>query len=130
MNPADQSQKEKMASCPSCGAENRDGAEFCDSCGTKLTDGSLIADMKWGMYVRYAYGSLTMGIIMIFFGIVLIVSGRLLLSILPFGVGMLMLAFAYVWIANKRSFVGGPDTTIPTADEAAEIESDFGRGLG
>ena len=119
-----------MVACPSCGTQNRDGAEFCDSCGTKLTDGSLIAAMKWGMYVRYAYGSLTAGIIMIILGIALMVTGQLLLSVLPVGVGMLMLAISYVYMTNRRSFVGGPDETIPTADEAIEIESDFGKGLG
>jgi uncharacterized membrane protein len=116
--------------CPSCGAKNRDMADFCDNCGTKLTDGSLIAVMKWSMYVRYAYGSSLMGIVLIFLGIVLIVSGQLILSVLPLGVGMLLLAFGYVWITNRRSFVSGPDPTIPTADEAGMIESDFGKGLG
>jgi len=67
---------------------------------------------------------------LILVGVIFILSGQLLLSIFFFGTGMLGLAFAYVLIANKRSFVGGPDTTIPTADEAAEIESDFGKRLG
>ena len=119
-----------MISCPSCGAENRDGADFCDSCGTKFTEGTLVPAMRWWIYARYSFGALMVGLLSILIGVILITFGQLLPSIFFLGIGMLLLAIAYVVIANRRSFVAGPDTTIPTADEAAEIELDFGKGLG
>jgi len=130
MNPANRLQKEKMVSCSSCGAENREGAEFCDSCGTKLTNGAFVPAVKWWMYFDYTSRALIGGLLSILIGVVLITFGQPLLSIFFFGIGMLGLAFAYMMIGNKKSFIGGPDPTIPTADEATDIESDFGKGLG
>ena len=95
-----------------------------------MTDGSFIPSVKWWMYADHTFGALMGGLLSIIVGVFLITFGQLLLSIFFFGMGMLGLVFACVLIANKRSFIGGPDPTTPTADEAIEIESDFGKGLG
>ena len=35
-----------MVVCPSCGAENRQGARFCDSCGAALPEPGLVRETR------------------------------------------------------------------------------------